>query len=234
MGIENVVTLSIFAGLATAVGGFLSSLLPVHRRGCLGMVLGFAGGVMIGLSLFGLMPEAYFQCRSILRVSFGFICGILMMWALSSLGLNTGDIKGDKNYRKLGYFIALGIAVHNFPEGVAMGVGFQGGTDLGFMIAFAMTLHNVPEGIGIGAPLKKGGLSLASIVILTAMAGLVTPIGAIIGWKLASISIGALGIAMGFAAGAMIYISFAELLREQGKWSDLGIFLGILLTFALS
>ncbi len=66
------------------------------------------------------------------------------------------------------------------------------------------------------------------------MAGLVTPIGAIIGWKLASISIGALGIAMGFAAGAMIYISFAELLREQGKWSDLGIFLGILLTFALS
>ncbi|MEE0777113.1 MAG: ZIP family metal transporter [Bacillota bacterium] len=234
MGIENVIVLSVFAGLATAVGGLLSSLLPVHRHGCLGMVLGFAGGVMIGLSLFGLMPEAYFHCRSIFRVSLGFICGILMMCALSNFSFQNEHISGETNYRKLGYFIALGIAVHNFPEGVAMGVGFQSGTDLGFMIAFAMTLHNVPEGIGIGAPLKKGGIPLLPIVGLTAMAGLVTPIGAIAGWKLANISQGALGLAMGFAAGAMVYISFTELLREQGKWNDFGVFLGILLTFALS
>lgn len=232
MGVENVIVLSVFAGLATAVGGLLSSFLPVHRHGCLGMTLGFAGGVMIGLSLFGLMPEAYFQCRSVFRVSFGFLCGILLMWSLSHLG--NSDTYEGKNYKSLGCFIAFGIAIHNFPEGVAMGVGFHSGEDLGFMIAFAMALHNIPEGVGIGAPLKKGGVPLVSILLFTAMAGLITPLGAAVGWNLATISSGAMGIAMGFAAGAMVYISFAELFKEQGRWNDIGVFLGILLTFALS
>lgn len=236
MGLAEVLVIGTAAGLATTVGGLIATLLPVKNEKCLVFLLGFAGGVMVGLSLFQLMPEGYFFANSLFTVGFGFAVGILLMAFLAQLTAANGEngVSSGGNLRRTGLFICLAIALHNFPEGVAVGVGFVSGNDLGFMIAFAMMLHNIPEGIGIGAPLKKSGMQTWTILLLTTAAGFVTPLGASLGWWLGSISMAALSWAMGLAAGAMVYVSFTKLFVYGARWNEFGIFCGILLTFIIA
>lgn len=234
MELFDVIIIGIIAGAATAVGGLLSAFIPVKNDIWLKLTFGFAGGVMSGLALFQLMPEGYFFAESVIPVGLGFSIGLIFM---SILSFATGDsaINDDNNdFRRIGLFIALALALHNFPEGIAIGVGFAGKNSLGFMIATAMLLHNIPEGLGIGVPLRKGGVHLGKILLLTLIAGFSTPIGAIIGWSIGTISLSALGWAMGTAAGAMLYVSFTKLLSFQGYWNNLGAFCGILLTFIIA
>lgn len=236
MGLMEVLMIGVVAGMATTVGGLIATLLPLKNEKCLVFLLGFAGGVMVGLSLFQLMPEGYFFSNSLFSVGFGFAVGILLM-AFLALLTNTEHPKvKDPSYgfRKTGLFICFAIALHNFPEGIAVGVGFAGNNDLGFMIAFAMLLHNIPEGIGIGAPLKKSGLQTGLILLLTTAAGLVTPLGASFGWWLGNISMQLLSWSMGLAAGAMVYVSFTKLFIYGARWNEFGIFCGILLTFVIA
>jgi ZIP family zinc transporter len=236
MGLVEVIVIGMVAGLATTIGGFVATILPVENEKCLKFLLGFAGGVMVGLSLFQLMPEGYFFSNSLFAVSFGFIVGLLLMALLSQLTGNACQKEKCTrvDFRKTGLFICLALALHNFPEGIAVGVGFSSGNDLGFMIAFAMMLHNIPEGVGIGAPLKKGNMSAAKILLLTTAAGFVTPLGASLGWWLGHISMELLSWGMGLAAGAMVYVSFTKLFVYGERWNEFGIFCGILLTFIIA
>lgn len=235
MGLSEVILVGTVAGLATAIGGLISSFLPVNNERCLRLVFGFAGGVMTGLSLFQLMPEGYFFANRLFPVGFGFTFGVLLMALLTFMTGSAGEGEYDvDNYRKTGLFICVALALHNFPEGIAVGVGFAGGSSLGFMIAFAMMLHNIPEGIGIGAPLRKSGMGVGKILLLTAAAGFVTPLGAWVGWLFGNVSMSVLGWAMGLAAGAMVFVSFTKLLSFRGYWNSFGAFCGILLTFIIA
>jgi ZIP family zinc transporter len=235
MGFAEVIVIGTAAGLATVIGGLIASFLPVENEKCLYFLLGFAGGVMVGLSLFQLMPEGYFFSNSVFAVGFGFSVGLLLMALLAVLTdtLHHQDLSAH-DFKKTGLFICLALALHNFPEGIAVGVGFVTGSDLGFMIAFAMLLHNIPEGIGIGAPLKKGGMPIGPILLLTAAAGFVTPLGSAFGFWLGNISMQLLSWAMGLAAGAMVYVSFTKLFAYGEHWNEFGIFCGILLTFIIA
>ena len=136
---------------------------------------------------------------------------------------------------KMGYFIAAGIALHNLPEGLALGAGYQAAEELGSMIALAILLHNIPEGMGIAAPLKAGGTRSITILCITSSAGLFTPLGTLIGVLIFNISPLFISLSMGFAAGAMIYIVSDELIPESHKqhshYANLGIAFGVLLTF---
>ena len=158
------------------------------------------------------------------------------MFLLSNLFSADHNINMDntENLKRTGLLICLSIALHNLPEGIAMGVGFAGHNSLGYLIAFAILLHNIPEGIGIGVPLRKSGASFFKIVILTLMTGLITPLGAMIGWEVGAISPWFLGFGMGIAAGAMVFIAFTKLLFLKGYWNHLGAFCGILLTFLIA
>lgn len=235
MNLLEIFFIAFFAGFATVIGGFLGVFLPVEKKVCIGFVIGFGAGVMIGVSLFSLMPEGYYFSGSCFPVGIGFFIGLLFMQILSSfINKNTATQSGEVDFLKIGILMALGIAFHNFPEGLALGAGFQGSTYLGFTVAFALMLHNIPEGMCIAAPLKKSLIPWKKILIITAFAGFVTPIGAIVGWWITAKSIAALSMGMGFAAGAMIYISFVNILKFNTKFLDFGIFLGILLTFFLT
>lgn len=234
MDLFDVMIVGIIAGSATAIGGLLSAFIPVKRDLWLKLTFGFAGGVMAGLALFQLMPEGYFFAESVLPVSFGFCIGLIFMAILSFLTGSATKLNEDRDFKKIGLFIALALALHNFPEGIAIGVGFVGKNSLGFMIASAMLLHNIPEGLGIGVPLRKSGMHIGKIIALTLGAGLFTPIGAMIGWSIGTISLSTLGWSMGLAAGAMLYVSFTKLLSFRGYWNHLGAFCGILLTFIIA
>lgn len=231
MSLSEVLFIGTIAGGATAIGGLLTMFFPVKNKKCLMLLLGFAGGVMTGLSLFQLMPEGYFFAEGVFPVAFGFAIGLSAMAFLSVFFVSQDKYE---DYFKTGIFICIALALHNFPEGIAVGVGFAGKTSLGFMIAAAMLLHNIPEGIGIGAPLRKSGMNMGKILLFTAAAGMVTPLGSAVGWWFGNISMSSLGWAMGLAAGAMIYVSFTKLLSFRGYWNNLGAFCGILLTFIIA
>ena len=230
MDLVEVILVGCIAGFATSLGGVIAFILPVHKKIILKLTLGFAGGIMVGLSLFQLMPEGYFFADRLFPVGFGFAVGIIFMVIFSFFI----GIEEDNDYKKVGLFICLAIALHNFPEGLAIGVGFAGNNSLGFLIAFAMLLHNIPEGLSMSVPLRKAGTNHVIILSLTMIAGLVTPIGTIIGWALGHISMDTLGWSMGLAAGAMIYVSFTKLFDYNEYWNNLGAFCGILLTFLIA
>ena len=138
------------------------------------------------------------------------------------------------------------IALHNFPEGVVIGVSYAKETDLlktlfsssGFIMAAIIGLHNIPEGMAVSVPLISGGMSKGKAILLTALSGFPTVIGAVVGYLLGGLGKGALLVSLGFASGAMLYVILGELLPEailmyKSKLPALSSFIGILVGFIL-
>lgn len=138
------------------------------------------------------------------------------------------------------------IALHNFPEGVVIGVSYAKEKDLldvlfsssGFIMAVIIGLHNIPEGMAVSVPLISGGMSKPKAVLLTALSGLPTVIGAVAGYLLGGLGTSALLVSLGLASGAMLYVILGELLPEailmyKSKLPSLSSFIGILVGFIL-
>jgi ZIP family zinc transporter len=140
---------------------------------------------------------------------------------------------------KSGLLIAIGITIHNLPEGIAVGAGFMRSPQFGLFIAMAILLHNIPEGIATALPLSQGGMRKWDAVRVAIFAGLVEPIGAM----LAAFFLGTFNrlipAALAFAGGVMVFITLDELVpaaREHGHhhMTAVGIILGALFVFILS
>ncbi|MDD2497013.1 MAG: ZIP family metal transporter [Desulfitobacteriaceae bacterium] len=237
MGAGEVLLISTITGLATGLGALIVSCCGHFSKRTLSALLGFAAGIMISISTLSLLPSAV-QYGNAFLAGGGFFAGVITMLFLDNLipHLHFFQKEGrNKAYMKMGYFIAAGIALHNLPEGLALGAGYQAADELGTMIALAILLHNIPEGMGIAAPLKAGGTRSINIIGITSLAGLFTPMGTLIGILIFNISNLFISLAMGFAAGAMIYIVSDELIPESHKqhshYANIGIALGVLLTF---
>ena len=130
--------------------------------------------------------------------------------------------------------ILIGLTIHNFPEGLAIGAGFEASTVLGVSLAIAIAIHDVPEGISIAVPLKEGGSDKWKVIILTALSGITTGMGAFFGAIIGNISETLIAGALSLAAGAMLYIVSCELIPEsknmyKGRFTSLGNIIGILL-----
>ncbi|HKM17226.1 MAG TPA: ZIP family metal transporter, partial [Limnochordia bacterium] len=106
----------------------------------------------------------------------------------------------------------IGIAVHNFPEGLAIGAGYAASETLGIGLAVVLALHDAPEGMAMAGPMKAAGLSPLRIVATCTLAGVPTGLGSLIGAYFGNVSELFLSVALGFAAGAMLYLVFDELL----------------------
>ncbi len=122
--------------------------------------------------------------------------------------------------------IAVGIALHDFPEGIAIAAGYSAEADLGLLIAIAITLHNIPEGMACTAPLWMGGMRRRHIAMMMVVVSLITPAGALAGYWLFSISPELLSLLLAFAAGAMAYIVVVELVPQSLRSGPLFAALG--------
>lgn len=118
-----------------------------------------------------------------------------------------------------GLVMACAIALHNVPEGIVIGASYAkdstvllGGS--GFIMACVIGLHNVPEGMAVSVPLISGGDKRLHAVLLTALSGAPTVIGAIIGYYVGLISPVMLSMSLAFASGAMLYVVMGELMPE--------------------
>lgn len=241
---------SFVAGVSTVLGVFVLVLFGNPSEKILATLLGFAGGIMLGISVFELMPEALGLGTMTITI-IGFILGVLMMFGLDKVvphsHLSAADDLEVENPERLkrvekpilrtGYLVLFGIALHNLPEGLAIGAGIESSPELGLAIAVAIALHNIPEGLAIAGPLKSGGVTTGKLFLFTFLAGLMTPLGAAIGLLIFNISPVLVGGSLAFAAGAMVYIVNDELIPQGQKMhshlSNAGIIAGLLIAFSL-
>ncbi len=226
----------IFGMLGTTFGGIIGTYLNINSKKFLSFILEFAAGLMTAITCFNLIPESLKLTNISLTVP-GILLGILMMIFTSKSVDNSKIIKSKNtknNLFKSGIIIALGIAIHNLPEGLAIGAGFCSSESLGFSLALTIAIHDIPEGISVALPLKSSGFSKTKSIFITALSGLTTGLGALIGAIFSQVNSIFIGLSLSFASGAMLYIISCELIPEsktlyKGKFSSIGNILGIII-----
>jgi len=237
----EILVLSLLAGLATTFGGLLVVIQPSFSEKALAALLGGAGGVMAGVVLLDLLPSAW-KLGGFAAAVEGFSLGILFIFLLDRLfSFFMPASQGERNsfyLLNMGYLIAVGIALHDLPEGIAIAVGYAAESQLGLILVVAIALHNIPEGMATAAPLLMGGMSSKRIMIINGIVSLFTPMGTIIGLMLLKISPQLIALLLATAAGAMTYIVRFELIPESRRrhpnYSLLGVFIGIVLSTMLA
>ncbi|HQN43921.1 MAG TPA: ZIP family metal transporter [Anaerolineaceae bacterium] len=145
----------------------------------------------------------------------------------------------DQKLINTGLLMAIGITLHNLPEGIAVGAGYLHNPNFGLFIAVAILLHNIPEGIATALPLCKGGVCKADALRVAFLSGLAEPVGALLASLVLVSFKGFLPGALAFAGGVMVFITLDELIptaREYGHehYTAIGIILGSMFVFILS
>lgn len=207
-----------FGTFGTTLGGLLGIIIRKNSNKFLSFILSFASGLMMSVICFDLIPEAL-EIASIYLVIWGILVGIISMIICDELVQRKFNKKRyDKNsLLKTGIIVSIGLAIHNFPEGLAIGSGFEASLRLGLGLAVAICLHDIPEGISMAVPMKNGGMSKIKIIIYVVLSGVTTGVGAFFGAIIGSISQTVIAICLSFAAGAMLYIVSGELIPESNN-----------------
>lgn len=221
---------SLGAGLMTAVGAVPvllgRSIAPRHNDA----MLGFAAGVMLSASFFSLIlpgleaAELYYGgvLVSALIVGAGIGIGAAMVAGLNEVLPHEHCIAGPEGsdpgaLAKIWLFV-IAITIHNFPEGMAVGVGFGGGNvSNGLSLAIGIGLQNAPEGLAVAVALRAQGYRRLRSFLIALATGLVEPVGGVIGAAAVSLSELMLPWGLAFAAGAMIYIISHEIIPETHR-----------------
>ncbi len=226
---------SALAGLATTAGSLIAVLGRPPGRRTTGVLLGGAAGVMLAVVILDLLPAAL-QAGALLEAASGAAAGFFTLWLCDMLlsQIPTTCRRPEAlSYRRIGFLLAIGIAIHDLPEGIAIAGAYAAGGGMGALLALSIAIHNIPEGLATSVPLELGGIRRKHILLLNAIIGLFTPLGALLGSLLIRISPQNLSLLLAFAAGAMFYIVKAELLpeacRHEPVWCWAGLFAGYLL-----
>ena len=243
--------MTLFAGLATAIGGGIAFIVKKNNLKALSIGLGFSAGVMIFLSFNEIIPES----AEMLRINFpndynwivytGFIIGIITAILIDYFlpdHIDTEELLNPDapslhrhRLKRAGIFTAIAICVHNFPEGMATFLTTTQNITLGLSVALAIAIHNIPEGIAVALPMYQVTGKKRYAMLYASLSGITEPIGALVGMFIFGIFLpqALVGALMAAVAGIMTYISFDTLLplaKEYGSWhlSMIGIVSGIL------
>ena len=205
------------------------------------LLLGFASGIMVAASFWSLLQPAIEQCGNgtfmgILPVIIGFILGMGFLLLLDTIiphqHLDSPSAEGVRSSLPRSTKLALAVALHNIPEGMAVGVVFagtlNGDTTLtlagAFALSLGMAIQNIPEGTIISMPLRSEGKSRSKAFALGMLSGLVEPIAALCTLLFLENTESTMPILLSFAAGAMLYVIVEELIPEsqKGEHSNVG------------
>ena len=228
--------------LGTCLGsGFVFLLKGQMNRTLQRALTGFAGGVMVAASVWSLIIPAMEQSQHMGALSFvpafvGVWAGVLFLLALDHLiphlHMNSDCPEGAPCNLGKSTMLVLAVALHNLPEGMAVGVvaasWLAGNESISAAAALALALgiaiQNVPEGAIISMPLKSGGMKRGRAFGYGVASGIVEPLGAILTILLASFVVPVLPYLLAFAAGAMLYVVVEELIPEmsEGDHSNIG------------
>ncbi|MCI7150294.1 MAG: ZIP family metal transporter [Bariatricus sp.] len=219
------------------------------------ILLGFASGVMVAASVWSLLIPAMNMSEGMGKLAFipaavGLLLGmaflLLMDRVIPHLHLGSDEPEGAHSSLSKSMMLIFAVTLHNFPEGMAVGVVFAGmlegsaGITLAgaFALAIGIAIQNFPEGAIISMPLKGTGISRGKAFLYGAASGIVEPLGALLTIWLASYIEPVLPYLLAFAAGAMLYVVVEELIPEasEGEHSNIatvGFAIGFVLMMIL-
>ena len=229
-------------GGATAIGAIIGFIFKNISHKFADIVLSFASGVMLAAAVLGLiLPSIDYGGKFGLLIAIGSIfAGALALNLIDKLvphlhKLIGNDIEEHKstNLNKVLLFV-LAIAIHNFPEGLAAGVGFGAqNTTQALFIAGGIALQNIPEGMIIIAPMLAAGVSKGKTFAIALLTGLVEVVGTLVGYFAVTISSMVLPFALAFAGGTMLYIISDEMIPETHHSGTRGVTYALLIGFCL-
>jgi zinc transporter, ZIP family len=240
---------TMFTWFVTALGAAMVFFFKTVRASLLNFMLGSAAGIMIAASFWSLLaPAIQMSGGNVLPSLIGFLLGGIFLRGIDlvlphlHIGNDITESEGIKTPWGKSTLLFLAITMHNFPEGLAVGVGF-GAATLGLPTAtiagaIALTLgigiQNFPEGAAVSIPLRREGLSIGRSFFWGQFSGMMEPIAGVLGALLVVAVRPILPYAMAFAAGAMIYVVSEEVIPEsqKGKYSHLST-IGVMLGFAV-
>lgn len=227
--------------VGTGLGGVLSILFRKPGNRTLSWMLAFSAGIMLSVIFMDLIAEA-FEIAPFIWGAVGVIVGALFLTLVDFVVPHchtSGGESENARYLRTGLFLGIGIAMHNLPEGLAIGSAYRHDSFLGFEIALLIGLQNLPEGIAMSVPLCMGGIRRRNVLTASLAAGIPMGVGAFLGALFGGISPNVLALSLGFAAGAMLYITCDEMIPETQKLSEshsgtYGIVIGVLIGMAMS
>jgi ZIP family zinc transporter len=254
----------LFTWFLTALGATLVFFFKSINRKILDMCLGFTGGVMIAASFWSLLSPAIATVEKQQELGItnlpiwfapavGFLLGALFLYFLDKkiphlhLFESVENAEGPKTDLKKTELLVLAIALHNIPEGLAVGVAFgalASGMDIGMemggaiALAIGMGLQNAPEGFAVSMPLRRQGMSKFKSWQWGQLSAIVEPIFAVIGAAIVISVYPILPYALSFAAGAMIFIVIEEVIPESQRGGNvdlasIGLILGFIVMMIL-
>jgi ZIP family zinc transporter len=245
--------------LGTGCGCLISAIWNSHSDKTTSLLLSFAGGIMLGVVFFELIPDAI-NHANLLSTLIGLTLGIILVLVLNQLidrvSNNTNKnssfhqtfkdffheqslVSDNKDMLNSGILMFLVIGLHNFPEGLAMGATGVHDLSLGIILIVIFGLHSIPEGMSISAPLISAGLSKRKAIFLTLITGIPTALGAILGTVIGKFSNTSLAISLSMAGGAMLYAVLGEILPQsmnmrKDRFPIISLILGLIAGFFLT
>jgi ZIP family zinc transporter len=221
---------SILAGLATGLGALPALFFKNISSNLFNSMLGAAAGVMLAATAFSLLVPGMvygnqiWPGNGIYIVSIGMLIGaVFLHFADRQLPHVRFDSVSDtqlNSLKKVWLFI-IAITIHNFPEGMSVGVSFGSGEmKNGIVLAIAIALQNIPEGLAVSLPLVGLGYNKWKAIGIATLTGMVEPVGGLLGITMVTVFQSVLPMAMGFAAGAMLFVISEEIIPEthsQGR-----------------
>ena len=245
MNTDAVLTALLIPFAGTALGSafvfFMKNEIPGRVQKAL---LGFASGVMVAASVWSLLiPAMEMDAGNVWPAVVGLLGGFAFLLLIDYVTPHihaSGEAEGPQSRLSRTTKLALAVTIHNFPEGMAVGVAIAGALAVDFKMAGALALslgiaiQNIPEGAIISMPLRAEGNSRPRAFAIGALSGIVEPVGGALMLFLATSIIGIMPYMLSFAAGAMLYVVVEELVPEysQGKHSNIGT-VGFAIGFAL-
>ena len=210
------------------------------------VLLGFASGVMVAASMWSLIIPAIEMgsgTSAVVPPTIGLLAGFAFLLLVDYVTPHihaSGEAEGPQSRLSRTAKLALAVTIHNFPEGMAVGVAIAGALTADFNMAGALALslgiaiQNIPEGAIISMPIRAEGNSRPKAFGIGTLSGIVEPIGGALVLLLATSILGIMPYMLAFAAGAMLYVVVEELVPEysQGEHSNIGT-IGFALGFAL-
>ncbi len=239
---------SVLAGLATGVGALPAALFKQVSTSVYNGLLGGAAGVMLAAAAFSLLVPGIeygnqlWPGKGLWFVAAGMLFGALFLH-LADKKLPHIHFKDDLNehaesLQKIWLFI-FAITIHNFPEGMSVGVSFgTGDLNNGIVLAIAIALQNIPEGLAVALPLVALGYNKWKAVGIATLTGLVEPVGGLLGITMVATFSSLLPFAMGFAAGAMIFVISEEIIPEshsngRSRYATFALMIGFIIMMSL-
>ena len=231
--------------LLTAAGTLPVLFFRTAPRRLMDAMMGFAAGVMVAASCWSLLVPAIAR-GGLVPAVVGLLVGAALLYAADQLLPHLhGEFpdearpEGPRVIWGRSTLLMLAMTLHNFPEGMAIGVTFGGG-DLGPALALAIGigLQNVPEGLAIALPLRRAGMSRGRAFFWGQLSAAIEPVGGVLGAALVLVAGAFLPYGMAAAAGAMLYVVVEELLPETTRSgtadvATLGFIVGFVVMMAL-